>query len=145
MPVYPLVFAPPVKTGRYIHMARRDLVVWERWLDRHPRDYDGVAYDVALGGVSPAAYPITDADRTGYQYSNALKIDALLNKAGQWRVAEVRPECSPSAIGSALCYRVMLAREYPEQADVRPLVICEFASRDMFTCADALGVEIEAV
>jgi hypothetical protein len=145
MPVYPLAFEPVVKTGRYPHMARRDFVVWERWIDAHGREYPRVAYDVALGGVISAIPAVTPAMNLGFQYSTALKIDALLLRAGALTIVEVRPEASVSAIGSALCYEVMILREVPEARVESRMVVCEFASLDIRACAEVLGVEIVKV
>jgi hypothetical protein len=145
MPVYPLLFEPIVKTGRYHHMARRDFVVWERWIDAHRSEYARVAYDVALGGVISALPGTTPEQQRGFQYVTALKIDALLDRGDGLTIVEVRPEASVSAIGAALCYEIMLLRDLPEARVEARLIVCEFASVDIVACARDLGVSLVKV
>jgi hypothetical protein len=142
-PVYPIDWAPLTPSGYYRHLSKRDLVVWERWLAAHEGDWDMVAYDVALGGAMPAAPEVTEADKLGFKYSTALKIDALVRRADHYAVIEVKPECTVAAVGSALCYVAMLQREEPGITDVGPMVVCEFASGDLRWLAQQFGVTIE--
>jgi hypothetical protein len=145
MPVYPLIFAPIVKTGRYPHMARRDFVVWERWIDAHGSEYARVAYDVALGGVVSALATANPTQQRGFQYNTALKIDALLDRGDGLTIVEVRPEASVSAIGATLCYEIMLLRELPAARIEAKVIVCEFASADLVLCATDLGVGLVKV
>lgn len=136
--VFPVEWEPLAKTGRYRHMARRDQAVWERWLDKHGAAFEAVAYDVALGGVIPTDPTATDAQRRGFQYATALKIDALLRRADYWLVVEVRPEASVSAVGAVLVYRLMVQRERLTPLPVRGAVVCETLHPDIAWALTAL-------
>ena len=107
-------------------------------LDRHGRQFDAVAYDGALGGGIPTDPAATDAQRVGFQYSTALKFDALLRRADYWLVLEVRPEASVSAVGAALVYRLMLQRERLTPLPVRGAVVCETLHPDIAWALNAL-------
>ena len=137
-PVFPLEWEPLARTGRYRHMARRDAAVWERWLDKYGGGFEAVAYDVALGGILPTDPAATDAQRVGWQYATALKIDALVRTPAYWLVLEVRPESSVSAVGAALVYRLMLQRERLTALPVRAGLVCETLHPDIAWALTAL-------
>lgn len=141
--VYPIEWAPLVTSGRFRHMAKRDLAVWLRWIPAHQGDWDMVAYDVALGGAMPTAPEVPEADRVGFKYSTALKVDALLRRGDTYAVVEVKPECTVGALGGTLSYALMLQREEPTITDVTSMIVCEFASADARWLADHFGVRIE--
>lgn len=136
--VFPIQWGPLVKSGRYPHMARRDAPVWERFLDKHGRDFEAVAYDVAVGGVLPATPGISDQEARGWRYSTALRADAVLRRGEVWTAIEVRPETSVSAVGAALCYLLVFQREFPEQPFIEAGVVTEFLTPDMQFCLDNL-------
>src|SRR3989442_9885350 len=111
--VYPIEWVPPVKTGRYRNLQRRDTSVWERWLDKYGSTVDVVAYDVAVGGVEPTASELSEVERRGFKYSTSLKIDVLLRIGAEVWAVEVKPTASVAAAGAALGGPPLLSRPGP--------------------------------
>src|SRR3989442_15152030 len=109
--VYPIEWVPPVKTGRYRNLQRRDTSVWERWLDKYGSTVDVVAYDVAVGGVEPTASELSEVERRGFKYSTSLKIDVLLRIGAEVWAVKVKPTASVAAVGAAVGYPLLLSRE----------------------------------
>lgn len=141
-PVYPLEIRPFVKGGRYTHMAKRDAAVWERFLDKFAGAYQGVAYDVALGGTVLPEGGATDDERRGWQYSTALKIDAVIVGADHALITEVRPWATLSPLGAALGYTLVARREQLLDVPMAPAIICEGAHVDVKWIAQQLGITI---
>ncbi len=142
MPVYPPTWLPLVKNGYYPHLAKHDAMIWERFLDVYGGNWLDVAYDVALGGFLLAEDTGSEAERLGWQYSTALKIDAVLRRNDDVWIVEVKPSAGVSAIGAALSY-VALAEDDP--FDTRPLfpaVVTDHASGDIKRVAEKLGVTL---
>lgn len=138
--VYGIQWEPPAITGRYQHLMRRDLAVWERWLAQHGEEFEAVAYDVAVGGTSPAIEGLTDADERGWRYTTALKIDALVrDDQGVW-IIEVKPSASVSAIGAAVAYPLVLARDEPELIIAGAGIVAENLSPDLEWIAQQLNI-----
>lgn len=143
--VYGIEWEPPAITGRYRHLMRRDLAVWERWLQLHGDEYDAVAYDVAIGGTTPQLEGLSDTDLKGWQYTTALKIDALARNAdGVW-ILEVKPSASVSAIGAAVGYPLVLAREEPDLVIAGAGIVCENLTPDIEWIAQQLNIRTWAV
>src|SRR3989441_5093202 len=108
--VYPIEWVPPVKTGRYRNLQRRDTSVWERWLDKYGSTVDVVAYDVAVGGVEPTASELSEVERRGFKYSTSLKIDVLLRIGAEVWAVEVKPTASVAAVWAAVGDSPVLSR-----------------------------------
>jgi hypothetical protein len=124
-------------------MAKRDAAVWARFLARRGRDFLAVTYDVALGGVQATA--ADEALAQGWQYSTALKIDAVLWEArGAW-IVEVRPWVQAGALGNVLCYLLVAQRERFTRLPMRPMLVCEGIQPDVRWVAGELGIRVELV
>lgn len=107
MPVYPVSWAKIEKSGRYPHMFKHDIRIWERFLDAYGGQFDRAAYDIALGGVEPSDPLATDADVLGWRYTTAKKIDAAVEGGGEVWLCEVRPDAGLAAVGSVLGYAIL--------------------------------------
>jgi hypothetical protein len=129
--------------GPFTHMAKRDAAVWVRFLERHAAEFLAVTYDVALGGVEPAG--VEPALATGWQYSTALKIDAVLWAPNAAWLCEVRPWVQAGALGQVLCYVLVAQREGFTPLPVRPMLVCEGIQPDVRWVAGELGVRVELV
>jgi hypothetical protein len=134
----------PLRSGRYRHMAKRDAIVWERWLDRYAGAAVAIAYDVALGGQRPTG----DWDPEtldAWQYVTALKVDVAVMMVDRVEVLEVRPHATVSALGAALCYALVADRERLWRVPIQPGIVCESIHPDVRWVADRLGVVVYEV
>lgn len=145
MTVYPIEWQPVAATGYYRHLQRRDVETWERFIGKHGTEWDAVAYDVAVGGLEPQLENLSDAERTGWRYTTALKIDVLLKRGPLLTVAEVKPSGSVSALGAALCYPRLLAREHPALELQGGAVICGSTTPDFEWLAQQLNIAVYVV
>jgi hypothetical protein len=142
MPVYPPTWLPLVKNGYYPHLSKHDAAIWERFLDAYGGNWLDVAYDVALGGFQLADTLGTEAERLGWQYSTALKIDAVLRSLeGVW-ICEVKPSAGVSAIGGALSYATMAEEDPFTTLPLFPAIITDHASGDIRRVAERLGITV---
>ena len=140
--VYPVQWCPNTHRGDYPHFAKRDAPVWTRWLALYAHLYAGFAYDVALGGADVSHIPAPEADRLGWQYSTALKIDACgLTDAEVW-VFEVRPEATVSALGSAVCYTMVAQRDAVFDRPLVSAIVCESMQPDVAWACEQLAVRV---
>lgn len=145
MPVYPPSWVPVLKTGDYPHMSRHDAVIWERFLDQFGGNFTAVAYDVALGGFLLDERLGTEAERLGWQYSTALKVDAILQRETEWWIVEVKPLGWVSAVGAALVYTLVAEREGFSPFPLVPVVLTDHMSDDVKYAAEALGIVVVEV
>jgi len=140
MPVYEPTVVRPIASGDYPHMSKHDAVIWERFLQQYAPRIAGVAYDVALGGVVIDEALGDPASRLGWQYTTALKVDAVALLDRECWVIEVRPRANVAAIGSALCYVQMAKRDGFTSRPLVPVVVTDSTTPDIRYCAEQLGV-----
>jgi len=141
--VYPINVYLPEQQAHYPHMAKRDVELWERFLRTHGGKFYGFSYDIALGGRS-LQLPFEGEEETalGYQYSTALKIDAVGWMSNQAWIIEVRPEATVSAYGSAVVYTLVARREKLSDLPLIPTVVCETMQLDVEWAAQMTGVQV---
>lgn len=145
MPVYPVEWTPVEKSGAYPHMAKLDAAIWERFLDQYGANFTSVAYDVALGGYLPGEDEGTLAQRKGWEYTTALKVDAVLLRAGECWIVEIKPGGGTAGIGAALCYTLLAERDGFSPVPVVPVLVTDRSNPDVLFCAEQLGVTVLAV
>lgn len=144
-PVYPIEKIPSDARGGYRHMAKRDVEVWERFLERSARQFAAFSYDVALGGRAVNFPGMTPAEAIGWRYVTALKIDAVGWQPDLVWVIEVRPEATVSALGAALAYTLVARRDEVFELPVLPAIVCETMQVDVEWACNELGVHVEKV
>jgi hypothetical protein len=143
--VYEPLILPPTFRGRYPHMAKRDNVVWERFLTGYAESFLGFAYDVAVGGRPLALPGLDEASRLGWQYNTALKIDAVGFTAAQAWIIEVRPDATVSALGAALTYTMVAERDAVFRFKLLPVIVCETIQPDVGWACQQLAVHVVKV
>jgi hypothetical protein len=143
--VYPVNWIPVGFRAAYPHMAKRDQVVWERFLALYAGNFEAVAYDVAIGGATLTAPGVPQDQLDGWRYTTALKIDACLRTADSVVVVEVRPEAHVSALGSVLAYCMVAERDQVFDLPTRPAIVCETVQGDVGWCCQALNVQVYAM
>jgi len=107
MPVYPVEWLPIRAGAKYPHMSKHDSAIWDRFLDAYGGEFDAVCYDVALGGRVTMDPEATEAERLGWQYDTAKKIDAAVAAPEEVWICEVRPSAGLAAVGSVLGYAIL--------------------------------------
>lgn len=142
MPVFPLIVHPPALVGNYPHMARRDGVLWERFLAAVGPQFVGFAYDVALGGIQPTDETLSPAEVQGWRYSTASKIDAVGFREEEAWIIEVKPAASLAAVGQALGYLLLAEREPFTDLPLVPVIVTDHASGDVKYVATLLGIDV---
>lgn len=107
MPVYPVQWEKLVPGGRYRHMFKHDIAIWERFISAYGAGFPDVAYDIALGGVLPGDATQEPELSKMWQYSTAKKIDAAVRNDAEVWLCEVRPTAGLAAVGSVLGYALL--------------------------------------
>jgi hypothetical protein len=140
--VYPVHWVPTTFRGAFPHFAKRDAPVWDRFLELYADRWSAFAYDVALGGLALPSVGASEAERLGWQYSTALKVDACGLAADAVWLFEVRPEATVSALGAVLTYTLVAERDTVFAEPLLSAVVCESMQADVKWCCDRLGVRV---
>jgi hypothetical protein len=140
--VYPMTMYPPDQLAGFPHMAKRDAEVWLRFLKARGKDFVGFSYDVALGGRVLDLPDDPPETVLAWQYSTALKIDAVGFMANQVWIIEVRPDATVSAYGAAVVYTLCAKREALSELPLIPTVVCTTCQLDVEWACQQTGVQV---
>lgn len=140
--VYPVEVWPPDVVTNFPHMAKRDAEVWLRFLKAHGSEFFGFSYDVALGGRVLDLPGHSPEELLGWQYSTALKIDAVGWKGNQVWIIEVRPDATVSAYGAAVVYTLCAKRERITELPLIPCVVCAAMQLDVEWACQQTGIQV---
>lgn len=141
-PVYEVAWKDASERGDYPHMAKHDAAIWERFLEAYAPHFTRFAYDVALGGFTTEGDATDEAQRKGWQYSTAKKIDVVAERPDDCWIIELRPHAGVSALGSALCYEVLAGVDKFTDKPVVAVVVTDRSDPDIRFCANELGVTL---
>lgn len=142
MSVYPVIFDAPRLLGWYPHMAKRDAAIWERYLKHSATSWQGFAYDVALGGLDVTDPDSTEAERLGWKFSTAQRIDVVGDRGTEHWVIEVRSQARVGAIGAVMGYTMLAIREPWTELPLVPCVITDNMSPDVRYVAEQFSVQV---
>ena len=111
------------KQSSYPHMKPCDVEIWNRFIAAYPDAYDSVAYDVPLGDGRPVEVLVTQNLADGWSILTKCKADVVARKGDDVDIIEVKPRATPAAMGQALHYAHLYARDFKEEGLITPTVI----------------------
>jgi len=142
MPVKPAQWEPFGRRHKYPHMARHDVRIWERFVDRFAGNFDEAAYDLAFGGADTLDPAATDPERLMWRFNTAKRVDAVVRNRSEIWLCEVRPGSGLSAVGAVLGYTILA--ELEKWAD-RPLVmtiVTDHTDNDTHIVCEHLSIQL---
>jgi len=97
----------PTWRGKYPHMLKEDIPIWDRFLSQNASLFQRLYYDVRLGGVLQV--PLEKADTMQRMYYNvtAKRIDALAELEKEIWIIEVSSKPGLRAIGQLQTYMAL--------------------------------------
>ena len=132
----------PIVMSHYPHMLSEDVTVWSKFLAGITTQIKEVWYDVHVGrGVLLHV----DADEMLQRIARGVtrkRIDAVCHVGGGYWVVEVKPVANMYALGQALSYARLFAKEYVVDGEIWPIVVCDKLDEDLLDEFDELGVGV---
>ncbi|KKL12410.1 hypothetical protein LCGC14_2536030 [marine sediment metagenome] len=118
------------KMRKYPHMIGEDTDVWNRFMLRFPNRFDTVDYDIHVGHGAKI-FDIEDVKSQNYWTQLTKKrIDVIGYKNSTITIIEVKNRVGLYTLGQILGYRFLYLREYPEQLNVKTLILCSKIDQD---------------
>jgi len=130
------------KLNKYPHMMPADFHIWNAFIDKYPKFFDRVDYDVKVGkGIEPLEH--WDAQTILIAQNLTLcRIDALGWNGYQPTIVEVKPRARTTAIGQVETYFILYVTTFPNIQKPRKLIVTDLTTLDIHTVADKLNIRI---
>lgn len=121
-------------------MSPEDFEIWRRWWPTVQRGALNLYFDVGLG--LPDTLPETEdsAQLAGWIRNTQKRADAVIERAPEVWLIELRFNAQSSAIGRLLTYQQLLIDDNPFQKTVRPYLITNTFDSEVRRIAEALGI-----
>lgn len=135
----------PVVMNKYPHMMPDDIAVWSEYLKAPVVRILEVWYDVHVGNGLEG---VASDDVIGSRISRGIyrkRIDAVCRVPGGYWVVEVKPVGSMTALGQAISYAELFARDYFVKGAIIPIVVCSEVDNDLINTFDHSGVGLIVV
>lgn len=131
---------PYKKLAKYPHLMPKDVEVWEKFLDSHPKYFNEVEYDVHVGqGVTT---PPEAPKEYAYDYKHLTKkrIDVVGHKGEIIFIVEIKPSAGLSAVGQAFGLSQLFRAENPNVARILPCIITDRIDKDIAQICERMRI-----
>ena len=123
-------------------MMPADVIIWERFIDAHPKAYDWVEYDVKVGTVPDFIDDLPEGDMRNLRALYEKKIDVIGHRPGGPDIIELKPRAGAGAIGQVKRYTMLYKRDIDIASIPDPVIITDALTPDMKDFAEQEGVRL---
>ena len=131
---------PSEKLFRYPHMFPLDIAIWERFLEKFGKDYDGFDYDTKVGTGAEIDIDTPENYARMITVLSKYRIDVIGHKNGRLEIIEVKPEASTVAIGQVITYVDLYERDFSPAAKVVGAIVTDREVGDMRYLTEKMGI-----
>lgn len=135
----------PEVLRKYPHMMPQDSRIWTRYLLSNHMRSNEVWYDLHVGNAVVLPEGSSEAMQRVSDGVTRKRIDVVARIGGGFWVIEIKPIGTMAALGQAVTYRNLFAKEYAGAAESVPVVLCALIEEDIIETADDLGVLVLAL
>ena len=135
----------PIDLHRFPHMLLEDSAVWRHYLDISTDLPELVWYDVHVG---TAVEPLPGSPEWLKKVADGVsrkRIDVVAKFIDHYKVIEIKPVGSMTAIGQVVTYRRLLSVEYPNLGPFVGCILCETIDQDLLRVAADYDIEVIAL
>jgi len=133
------------KLRHYPHMKPKDVLIWERFINKKVVPYDFVEYDVLVGNVPQFPDEMPDNIKHSGEVLKSRKIDVVGHASDFIDIIEVKPNAGTSALGQALSYVQWYEEKHEPAKIVRPVIVTDFIDENMARVFSSNGINVFVV
>ena len=126
------------KLKAYPHMSVADTEIWNRFIEKYPKEYQYCQYDYHIGDA-PAFNTLMDDDEDLNQDKlYRLRIDVIGFKTGYNDLIEIKPMAGVSTIGQIQSYKALFERDGHATDKTQAIIITDRIKPNMdYLCKQA--------
>lgn len=128
------------KRRKFPHLLPKEVLIWNKFLDVHEKEYESFDYDVHVGLGAELPKDVSPMIRKIALGLTRKRIDAVGYKSNSITIFELKPEAGLSAIGQCLAYYYLYRREFRPKRKVLMRIVSTISNRDTRDTAAAYGI-----
>ena len=132
----------PAWEGFPPHMSKEDFEIFKRGKSLIFKDAINVYYDAGLGGVTDLPGEMEESYKKMWTSVTQKRIDVLVETADEWKIVEIRPRATSTAVGRLLQYNDLWKQDPPDGKPARLILMTDFPDPDMNSLLKTVGIEL---
>jgi len=128
------------KRRKFPHLLPKEVLIWNKFLDKHEKEYDSFDYDIHVGEGAELPEDISPMIRKIALGLTRKRIDVVGYTPTAITIFELKPEAGLSAIGQCLAYYYLYRREFKPKRRTFMRIVSTITSRDTKKVAAAYGI-----
>ncbi len=122
-----------------------EIVIFYRWLELHPTEYDRYDFAVHIGKGEDAGPTFEQSLRDMWIHNTQLRIDAVGYNGPDPTILEVKDDAGPAAVGQLLTYGKIWTMEGRSIAAPKLRLICRTFSANILPIVRDAGIQLDQV
>jgi hypothetical protein len=122
-----------------------EIVIFYRWLELHPKDYDSFDFDVRIGRGEDPGPTFDQALREMWIHNTQLRLDAVGYVGSNPTIIEVKDDAGPAAVGQLLTYGKIWQVEQRSVVPPKLRLICRTFSPNILSIVRDAGIQLDQV
>lgn len=131
MLVYMMAFNPFNNHKPYVHLLKKDIVVWERFLRSEAQRYSHFDYDVHVGDGRDPGPEYTHKIRSMAIGLSQRRIDAVGHGPNHVAIIEITTIAGIKAFGQCKVYPILYALANPTHPPIKTILVAERLGSDV--------------
>lgn len=126
-------------------MPAQDYALWRRYRSVLIGEYDRVYFNVRVGEPIPVAEDLPPEIKIFSEAVSRRRVDVVAEKAAGWLLVELKYNAGAEGLGQILLYQSLWKSDPPDDRPVVPLIVSNFANKDLVLGCKFYGVELLVV
>lgn len=135
----------PLWRGDYPHMLPEDRPVWNHFLDKNGSLFEGIYYDVRVGGILSKDPKLTEKEREMFYDVTAKRIDALGEQKDQIWIIEVASKPGLRATGQLTTYLALWYDDPKINKPAKGVLVCQTLDEDLQRAMEIYGMLVRTI
>lgn len=123
-------------------MGPQDEVLWNRFIDKHPKRFIKCFYDFQVGEPGEAIPEMPHNLMMGWQDLTRWRVDVVAEDDEKIYIIEVKPNANANAFGKALGYSILWRFKHPNTKEPVPVILTDEIVKSTKLICDFVGVEL---
>lgn len=129
----------------YANLRENETIIWDRFIDKNPEEYEEVIYNLHLGEGAEMPKDTPENIARDWKLLTQYKIDVVGFRVNNFDIIEIKPYAGASAIGQVISYAELYKKHIDPAALPHLVIITDQLRPDTELLAKQLNIKIIVV
>lgn len=129
----------------YPNMKQGETILWNNFIDKFPKEYDEVIYNLKVGKGSFIPEGTQENIANDFLQLTQHKIDVVGFKETRIDIIEIKPYAGTAAVGQVIGYRDLYIEHIDSKAKPNLIIVTDLLRQDTKTICEKQGIKLVLV